>query len=295
MTAAHLADCPPQRAPAPVPLRLAARYAGEHLLLGTAAQAEVWGYVDAKGTAHFAAEKLDGRYQLFFRGGEDFDTARGLGTPRAVAVPSSSRPKLIAFFEVSPSYKQVKHHLREASRAHDVDYELLQALIATESGFDAGAISPKGAVGLMQVMPATAERYGVVADKKNTVGRKLADPRINIAAGTRYLRYLLDLFPGRLELALAAYNAGEGAVQRAGNQVPNYRETQNYVKTVMQLYTMLKPPSMATGSRVPGRVHMVLPAGGAIGRGNLPAGETPAPPVLSVMSVMQTDSNPERD
>jgi soluble lytic murein transglycosylase-like protein len=293
MTAANLADCPPQRAPACV-RRFKAWAAGALLLLGLlpAAQAEVWGYVEANGTAHFAAEKVDDRYQLFFRGGEDFDTSRGLGTPRAVAVPSSSSPKLIAFFEVSPSYKQVKHHLREASRAHDVDYELLQALIATESGFDAGAISPKGAVGLMQVMPATAERYGVVGDKKNTVGRKLADPRTNIAAGTRYLRYLLDLFPGRLELALAAYNAGEGAVQRAGNRVPNYRETQNYVKTVMQLYTMLKPPSMASGSRVPGRVHMELPAGGAIGRGNLPAGETPAPAVLSVT---QTEFNSERD
>lgn len=250
-----------------------------------AAQAEVWGYVDARGVAHFAPEKVDERYELFFRG-ESFDTSAGLRTPRAVAVPTSA-PRLIAFFEVSPSYKQVKHHLREASRANHVDYELLQALIATESGFDARAVSPKGAVGLMQVMPATAERYGVTGDSKTPVGKKLTDPRTNIKAGTRYLRYLLDLFPGRLELALAAYNAGEGAVQRAGNKVPNYRETQNYVKTVMQLYGMLKPPSMTAGGQAPRRVRMELPVGGAVGRGNLPAGN--AVPAVPVATAAQTD------
>lgn len=234
------------------------------------ARADVWGYVDAKGVAHFATEKIDERYELFFRGGESFDTSRGMGTARAVAVPTAPA-KLIAFFDISPSYKSIKHHLREASRDQDVEYELLQALIATESGFDARAVSPKGAVGLMQLMPATAARYGVTADKKTPVEKKLTDPRTNIRAGTRYLRYLLDLFPGRMELALAAYNAGEGAVQRAGNKIPNYRETQNYVKTVMQLYTMLRPPSMMGSGHGPGRVRMELPAGGAVGRRNLPA------------------------
>ena len=270
--------------------RVKAVLAGLWLLLGfwPAAQAEVWGYVDPKGVAHFATEKVDERYELFFRG-ESFDTSRGLPTPRAVAVPTAP-PRLIAFFEISPSYKQVKHHLREASRANDVDYELLTALIATESGFDAAAVSPKGAVGLMQVMPATAERYGVTGDSKTQVGKKLTDPRINIRTGTRYLRYLLDLFPGRLELALAAYNAGEGAVQRAGNKVPNYRETQNYVKTVMQLYAVLKPPAMGPGTRTPGRVRMELPAGGAIGRGNLPARDA-VTPALSIASAAHTDLN----
>jgi len=252
------------------------------LALGLAplAHAEVWGYVDAKGVAHFASEKVDDRYELFFRGGESFDTSRGLGTPRGVAVPTTP-PKLIAFFDISPSYKQIKHHLREASKANDVDYELLKALIATESGFDATAVSPKGAVGLMQIMPATAERYGVTADKTARIEKKLADPRTNIKTGTRYLRYLLDLFPGRLELALAAYNAGEGAVQRAGNRIPNYRETQNYVKTVMQLYSMLKPPAAMGGGRVPGRVRMELPVGGAIGRGNLPAAGSSSVPIAA--------------
>lgn len=248
------------------------------------AQADVWGYVDAKGVAHFATEKLDERYELFFRGGE-FDSSRDTRTARDVAVPTDST-KLLAFFEISPSYKQVKHHMREASSRHGIDYELLQALIATESGFDAGAVSPKGAVGLMQIMPGTAERYGVRGDARTPVEKKLADPKTNIATGARYLHDLLRMFPGRLELALAAYNAGEGAVIRAGNRIPNYRETQNYVKTVMHLYTTLKPPSML---RPGGRVRMQLPGtvgeappGGALQRGNLPpAGQAATPVALS--------------
>ena len=74
------------------------------------------------------------RVILDIRGGESFDTTRGVATPRSVAVPSASATRLLAFFDISPSYKQVKHHLREASREHGVEYELLQALIATESG-----------------------------------------------------------------------------------------------------------------------------------------------------------------
>ena len=213
------------------------------LALLPVARAEVWGYVDRKGVAHFAAEQLDERYELFYRGGEGFDTAQGLRTPRAVNVPTS-QPKLLAFFEVSPTYRLVQEHLKQAAKANGIDSELLKALIATESGFDAHAVSPRGAVGLMRVMPATARRYGVAGDRGTPLGKKLADPRINITTGARYLGDLLALFQGRLELALAAYNAGEGAVQRAGNKVPAIRETRNYVKTVLQLYALLKPPAM---------------------------------------------------
>jgi hypothetical protein len=265
--------------------------------------------VDAGGVAHFAPEKVDERYELFFRGGESFDTANEVGTPRAVAVPSSSSRKLIAFFEVSPSYKLVKHHLREASRVHNIDYELLKAVIATESGFDPRAVSPKGAVGLMQIMPATAERYGVTGDRKTPLQKKLTDPKVNIKTGARYLRFLIDLFPGRLELALAAYNAGEGAVQRAGNKIPNFRETQNYVKTVMQLYGMLKPPAMTAPlkGRLPGRVRVELPGmpaagvyrpamrmGGAANRGNMPSrpSEPSRPSQPSTMSAGLSDAPP---
>jgi Transglycosylase SLT domain len=233
------------------------------------AQAEVWGYVDGNGMAHFSSYRLDEHYELFFRGGEA-DGPPGAGIPSATAVPTAAH-RLMAFFEISPGYKQVKHHLRDASQAQDIDYELLKALIVTESGFDATAVSPKGAVGLMQIMPVTAERYGLTGDRKTSLQKKLADPGTNIKTGTRYLRYLLNLFAGRLDLALAAYNAGEGAVRRAGNQIPDYPETQNYVKTVMQLYGMLKPPSMAAAGPSTGRVRMEFPVGGVAGRANIPA------------------------
>jgi hypothetical protein len=248
--------------------------------------ADIYGYIDSKGIAHFASEKIDERYQIFFRGGQSFDTAQGIsplgrGGRKLDGKVSPASQSLLAMFEASPGYKTAKTALRDASNKHLIDYELLQALIATESGFDAQAVSPKGAMGLMQLMPATAQRYGVSADKRNTIEKKLFDPRINIAAGSRYLGDLIAMFPGQIELALAAYNAGEGAVQRAGNKIPNYKETQNYVQTVLQLYAYLKP-SVATGGggggavrggKTPGRIRMELtvPQGGAIGRGNMPS------------------------
>lgn len=248
---------------------------------------DIFGYLDEKGVAHFASEKLDERYQLFFRGGQSFDTSNGLGRGRGGPingqVPRASQA-LISMFEASPSYKPAQGAMREAARRHSIDYELLQALIATESGFDAEAVSPKGALGLMQVMPATAERYGVAADKRASIEKKLFDPRVNIATGARYLRDLMGMFPGDLELALAAYNAGEGAVQRAGNKIPNYRETQNYVSTVLQLYAWLKPSAAIGRGKAPTRIRMEMgvPAGGALGRGNMPpdARSRPAMPAL---------------
>jgi soluble lytic murein transglycosylase-like protein len=186
------------------------------------------------------------------------------------------------YFEISPGVKAVRHHVREAARSLQIDDALLQAIIATESGFDTLAVSPKGAIGLMQLMPTTAERFGVVADKKATVEKKLTDPRTNILAGSRYLRYLLGLFPGQMELVVAAYNAGEGAVQRAGNQIPNFQETRNYVKTVMQLYAMLKLPTQlldrkSASNPASGRVQMTF--GGAVGRGNMLPAQTVVPRV----------------
>ena len=98
------------------------------VLLGSSGNvwADVWGYIDAKGVAHFAAERVDERYELFFRGNNVPDPSRGApesapATPRPVAVPTAP-PKLIAFFEVSPQYRQVKHHVREASRQYRIDY-----------------------------------------------------------------------------------------------------------------------------------------------------------------------------
>jgi len=104
---------------------------------------------------------------------------------------------------------------------------LLHAVVTAESAYDADAISRAGAVGLMQLMPATAERYGV-SNRRN--------PFDNLDGGTRYLRDLLKQFDNNLVLALAAYNAGEGAVKKYGNQVPPYKETRNYVNKVIAYY-----------------------------------------------------------
>ncbi|MEO8120332.1 MAG: lytic transglycosylase domain-containing protein [Rhodoferax sp.] len=260
------------------------------------AYADIWGYVDEKGVAHYAAERMDERYEIFYRGGESFDRARAVTATGNASNPAASpeimpavASKVMAFFDVSPNYKVVKHHLREASRVQQIDYELLQALIATESGFDALAVSPKGAIGLMQVMPATAARYGVTGDKKTSIEKKLADPGTNIKTGARYLSYLINLFPDQLELALAAYNAGEGAVQRAGNKIPNYKETQNYVKTVMQLYTVLKPPVLRADRRqTPTRVRMQI-QGGALSRGNMISSASSTNPAFPESSAQTRD------
>jgi len=109
---------------------------------------------------------------------------------------------------------------------YEVDPSLIRSIIATESGFDPKAVSPKGARGLMQLMPATAAHLGV---------HNSFDPDQNIRGGTRHFRTLLDTFENDLELSLAAYNAGENLVQRIG-RVPNYRETKNYVRSVTRRY-----------------------------------------------------------
>lgn len=121
--------------------------------------------------------------------------------------------------EMSPS---IERH----ARAKGLDPELVHAVIKAESAYQSAAVSPKGAVGLMQVMPATGRRFGVT---------DLAQPEGNLRAGTAYLRHLLDRFDN-VPLALAAYNAGEGAVIRHGNQIPPYPETQGYVRSILRDY-----------------------------------------------------------
>lgn len=289
----------------PILCRLRPLLASLLLLAGAslAHAADIFGYVDERGVAHFAAEKLDARYQLFFRGGQSFDTQDGvapLGRNRSIAPGSAgvspAAQTLLALFEASPNYRTAKSALQDASKRNDIDYELLQALIATESGFDTRAVSPKGALGLMQLMPGTAQRYGVRGDKRASLEKKLFDPGINIAAGARYLSDLLVMFEGEISLALAAYNAGEGAVQRAGNRIPNYRETQNYVKTVLQLYAYLKPSAIASHRGAPGRIRMELaaPQGGAIGRGNMPATSGARPSLPSALPDPLPDADAAR-
>lgn len=191
--------------------------------------ADIYGYIDSKGVAHFASEKIDERYQIFFRGGQSFDTAKGISPLGRGArgidgkVPQASQT-LLAMFEASPGYKTAKAALRDASSKHAIDYELLQALVATESGFDAQAVSPKGAMGLMQLMPATWAEMRAA----HRLGPDPHDPRDNILAGTAYLRAMYDRFgyPG----LFAAYNAGPSRYAEhltSGRRLPG--ETVAYV------------------------------------------------------------------
>src|ERR1700756_4169578 len=116
--------------------------------------------------------------------------------------------------------------VREAAERHHIDPALVRAVIETESGWNATAKSRKGALGLMQLIPTTAVRFGV---------NDAFNPKQNVDAGVRYLKMLLERYNGNLDLALAAYNAGEGAVDRA-HGVPSYRETRNYVQRVQNAY-----------------------------------------------------------
>jgi soluble lytic murein transglycosylase-like protein len=125
---------------------------------------------------------------------------------------------------------EVNKHIQYAASLHDVEANLIAAVIRVESGFDRSAVSPKGARGLMQLMPATAERYGAF---------DLHDVRTNVFAGTAYLRDLILMFDGRLDLALAGYNAGENAVRKYNNKIPPYPETKHYVSAVLAEYRRL--------------------------------------------------------
>lgn len=230
--------------------RVARMVAASACLLGAlspVAHADVWVRLDEAGVGHFARERLDERYVLYYRApvakAPDSAASAQAAPERPPALEEFS-PKLAAFFQTSPRYRKIKPVLNEAARTYGVDVELLQALIAAESAFNPAAVSDKGAIGLMQVMPDTARRFGIDSDRWLSIETKLANPRINVHIGSRYLRLLLDMFPGRLDLALASYNAGEGAVIKAGNAIPNYKETQDYVAMVSELYGVLKPPPL---------------------------------------------------
>lgn len=124
----------------------------------------------------------------------------------------------------------------ESSLRNGVDPLLIYAVMHQESTFKQRALSPKGARGLMQLMPATARRFGV---------RNIFDPRENIEGGAKYMRWLLNHFDGDVRLALAGYNAGEGAVMKYGWRVPPYNETQNYVRRILGRYSLMRDPQTA--------------------------------------------------
>ena len=277
-------------------LRRTRGLAGLMLVLGTlamlatpTARADVYGYIDADGTAHFSPVKIDERYQLFVRGDQQFDSAQ-FNAPTMPAAPKAlvagTHSPLFLYLVQHPNLKKYEPLLNQAAHDFSLEPALLKAIMAAESGFNPTAISPKGAVGLMQLMPATAERYGLAADARKTIGQKLTDPKTNIRLAARYLRDLRALFPNKPELVIASYNAGEGAVQKYRNTVPPYPETRNYVQLVTQFYQVYRPPPAAvpatvvasTGGR---RVQMTIP-----GRGNMPAlAESPTPPLPVSRSV----------
>jgi Transglycosylase SLT domain len=135
----------------------------------------------------------------------------------------------------------VDNFIVESGKRNSVDPLLLYSIMHQESSFKARAMSYKGARGLMQLMPPTASRFGVT---------NIWDPKQNIEGGARYMRFLLDLFSGDVRLALAGYNAGEGAVMKYGYQVPPYNETQEYVRRIGRRYSMIRDPQAAINANL---------------------------------------------
>jgi soluble lytic murein transglycosylase-like protein len=165
---------------------------------------DIYRAVDQDGNAHYASQRLSPAYTLYISGGD------------TTSVPVPSRPA-----QHSPALDAL---ILQSARRYQVDARLIRAVIEVESGYHRGAVSPAGAQGLMQLMPATATRYQV---------RDRFDPEQNIDGGTRYLKDLITLHDGNLTLALAAYNAGEGAVAKHRRRIPPYKETLQYVAAVL--------------------------------------------------------------
>ncbi|HTY98720.1 MAG TPA: lytic transglycosylase domain-containing protein [Rhodocyclaceae bacterium] len=187
---------------------------------GAAASADIYGYTDEAGVTHLSNVAADGPYRLLLRSPEDY-RLRAKGAYRL----ASQAPE--------PSFAGLPYaeEIGAAARTFDLEPALLHAVITVESNYNPAALSPRGAVGLMQLMPDTARRYGI------------ADPyraESNIRGGSRYLRDLLALFGGDVKLALAAYNAGENAVIRHGRRIPPYPETRDYVPRVLKMYDALR-------------------------------------------------------
>ncbi|CAK0751068.1 soluble lytic murein transglycosylase [Gammaproteobacteria bacterium] len=167
----------------------------------------IYTYVDKLGVKHFTnIPSNDHRYKLKLR------------ASFGASVPISGVPGVR-----HSAYDDI---VAEAAQAYQVDQALVRAMIHAESAFNPMAVSPKGATGLMQLMPDTAQRYGV---------RDAFNPAENVHGGVRYLRDLLDMFDNNLSLAIAAYNAGENAVTRHGG-IPPYAETTDYVQRVLSLH-----------------------------------------------------------
>jgi hypothetical protein len=235
------------------------------LALCARAHADIYGYVDEQGVTHFSTEAVDPRYTLFFREGEHPDDVKRATTP-AAADAALMQTRLFQRVVEQPNVAKFEPLIASVAKEQGQDPALLKSIIAVESAFEPDAVSSKGAVGLMQVLPETAERYGLSADKHKTVAQKLCEPQTNLRIGARYMKDLRAMF-GNLPLALAAYNAGENSVRRFNNAIPPFPETVSYVKVVQQFLVFYQPtrsPYLASG-----RMHFILPA-----RRNMPESVT---------------------
>jgi soluble lytic murein transglycosylase-like protein len=178
---------------------------------------EVFSYLDEDGVLHFSNAPSDGRYRKVNRTG-------GSSMYRA---PAQARARPLPGESVSRKLERFKDHVRLAAQKYRLPEKLLLAVMAVESNYDPRALSEKGAMGLMQLMPGTAKDM-YVADAW--------DPEQNIEGGARYLRVLANQYEGDPVQVLAAYNAGPEAVRRAGGAVPNIPETREYVRKVVELW-----------------------------------------------------------
>jgi hypothetical protein len=184
------------------------------------AQADIFSYKDERGVVHFTnINPNDKRWKMVRKE----EGALSNGNP----IVGGNRGIGGLFMPASADILKYSTLIETASRTHGVDANLIHAVITAESGYNARALSRAGAQGLMQLMPDTARRYGV---------QNSWDPADNINGGVKYLKDLLQMFEGNLELAVAAYNAGENAVIRHGRKIPPYAETVHYVPKVLGFY-----------------------------------------------------------
>ncbi|MBF0414819.1 MAG: lytic transglycosylase domain-containing protein [Magnetococcales bacterium] len=206
------------------------------------AWADIYTYVDARGVVHLTDRPSDPRYQLLMRTQpvakiEDrkIQPVKGYGYGYGTRGYGNNSYADATYGNVyDPWGYSVEPYvgiIREASKRTGINDALLKAVIRAESSFNPLAVSRKGAVGLMQLMPDTAKRYGV---------RNRLDPNANIHGGAQFLKDLMYQFDNNLTLSLAAYNAGEGAVRKHGNTVPPYQETRRYVAKVLHFYNQYR-------------------------------------------------------
>ncbi|HEX7686131.1 MAG TPA: lytic transglycosylase domain-containing protein [Burkholderiaceae bacterium] len=210
------------------------------MVVPVAGKPVLWGYVDGAGVAHFAATKLDSRYSQVLR---ETEGPRVLGK-------TTGPESLLTWLEFSPDVKAMQPLLDEAARKSGVDEELLKAVITVESGYNAKAVSHAGAVGLMQLTPDTADRYATKEERRRPAAERLLDARTNILTGARMLADLTRRYGG-IDIALAAWNAGEGTVRKAGGRMPAIAETEAHVHMVLELYWALLQRNL------PQRAHRV--------------------------------------